>query len=240
MKSKKNLSLIIIPTYNEQKNIKLIINKIKKNLSLNYNVLFVDDNSNDGTKEILKKIKNKKISYIIRNQKLGIGSAHKFGIKIGYKLNYRYIITLDCDGTHDPKFINNMLKKIHTNDMVITNRFAKKNSLKEWSFYRKFITSLRHIFVCYIFGVDLDSSGAFRIYDTQKIKVSDILKAKNDGYSFFTESTIILNKLYKIGQIPILLPKRYSGYSKMRLTDIVFGFFDILFLYIKNKWKKFT
>ena len=71
MKSKKNLSLIIIPTYNEQKNIKLIINKIKKNLSFNYNVLFVDDNSNDGTKEILKKIKNKKISYIIRNQKLG-------------------------------------------------------------------------------------------------------------------------------------------------------------------------
>ena len=87
MKSKKNFSLIVIPTYNEQKNIKLIINKIKKSLSFKYNVLFVDDNSNDGTQEILKKNKNKIISYIIRDQKLGIGSAHKFGIKIGYKLN---------------------------------------------------------------------------------------------------------------------------------------------------------
>ena len=235
MKSSKNLSLIIIPTYNEQKNINLIINKIKKSLSFNYDVLFIDDNSNDGTQEILKKTKSKNFFYIIRDKKLGIGSAHKFGIKKGYQLNYRYIITLDCDGTHDPKYINNMLKKIKGNDMVITNRFAKKNSLKEWNIYRKLITSMRHIFVCSIFGVDLDSSGAFRIYDTKKIKISDILKAKADGYSFFTESTIILNKLYKIGQIPILLPKRYSGYSKMRLTDIVIGFFDILILYLKNK-----
>ena len=108
MKSKKNFSLIIIPTYNERKNINLIINKIKKNISFNYNVLFIDDNSKDGTQEILKKNKNKKIHYIIRNNKLGIGSAHKFGIKQGYKLKYKNIITLDCDGTHDPKYINTM------------------------------------------------------------------------------------------------------------------------------------
>ena len=235
MKSKKNSALVIIPTYNEQKNINLIINKIKRSLTFNYNVLFIDDNSNDGTQEIIKNIKDKKIFYIFRNKKLGIGSAHKFGIKRGYKNKYRYIITLDCDGTHDPKYISEMIKKIKKNDMVITNRFAKKNSLKEWSFYRKIITSIRHLFVCFIFGVDLDSSGAFRVYDTQKIKITDILKAKSDGYSFFTESTIILNNIYKIGQIPILLPKRYSGYSKMKLIDIVFGFFDILFLYIKNR-----
>ena len=235
MKSKKNLSLIIIPTYNEQKNINLIIDKIKRNISFNYNVLFIDDNSKDGTQEILKKNKNRKIFYVFRNKKLGIGSAHKFGIKKGYKLKYRYVITLDCDGTHDPKYINIMLKKIKENDMVITNRFVKRNSLKEWSYYRKFITSVRHLFVCFIFGTDLDSSGAFRIYDTQKIKISDILKAKSDGYSFFTESTIILNNLYKIGQIPILLPKRYSGYSKMKFRDIIFGFFDILFLYLNKK-----
>jgi len=55
------------------------------------------------------------------------------------------------------------------------------------------------------------------------------------AYSFFTESTIILNNIYKIGQIPILLPKRYSGYSKMKLRDIVLGFFDIVFLYLKKR-----
>ena len=235
MKSKKKSVLLIIPTYNEQKNVYLIINKIKRSLTFNYNVLFIDDNSNDGTQEILKKIKSKKIFHIVRNKKLGIGSAHKFGIKKGYKHKYRYIITLDCDGTHDPKYISKMIIKIKKNDMVITNRFAKKNSLKEWSFYRKFITSIRHLFVCFIFAVDLDSSGAFRIYDTQKIKIKDILKAKSDGYSFFTESTIILNNIYKIGQIPILLPKRYSGYSKMKLLDIILGFFDIIFLYFKKK-----
>ena len=141
---------------------------------------------------------------------------------------------MDCDSTHDPKYINKMIKYIHNNDMIITNRFTKNDSLKQWSLHRKLITTLRHKFVSFIFKTDLDSSGAFRLYDCKKIKLSDILMAKNDGYSFFTESTILLNKRYKIDQIPILLPKRYSGYSKMKLSDLIFGFFYIIFLYIKN------
>ena len=122
MKSKKKSILIIIPTYNEQKNINLIINKINRSLIFNYNVLFIDDNSNDGTQEILKRIKNKKVFYIFRNKKLGIGSAHKFGIKIGYKDKYRYIITLDCDGTHDPKYIREMIRMIWLLQIVLQKK----------------------------------------------------------------------------------------------------------------------
>ena len=84
-----------------------------------------------------------------------------------------------------------------------------------------------------IFNTDLDSSGAFRCYNSKKIKINDILSARNNGYSFFTESTIILSKKYKIDQIPILLPKRYAGSSKMNFVDILLGFFYIMLIYFK-------
>jgi dolichol-phosphate mannosyltransferase len=234
MRSKKSHYLIIIPTYDEKRNVGLIIEKINKRVKFKCDILFVDDNSTDGTIQVLKNIKSKNVSYIIREKKLGIGSAHKFGIRKAYLLKYKYIITMDCDGTHDPKYINKMVENIQDREIVITNRFAKNDSLKQWDIHRKLITTLRHLFVTLIFKTNLDSSGAFRFYNTKKVKLKNIFLAKSDGYSFFTESTVTLNKLYKIDQIPILLPKRYSGYSKMKLTDVVFGFFYIIFLYFKN------
>lgn len=228
----KNLKkhLIIIPTFNERNNIKFILKKISKNIKFKHDILFIDDNSNDGTQEIIKKIKSKNILLIIRKKKLGIGSAHKFGIKYAYKNNYHYIITMDCDGTHDPVYINSMLKLLKTNDLILTNRFKGKKSLAEWSLYRKLITTLRHFVVRSIFNTDLDSSGAFRCYNIKKIRINDILSAKNNSYSFFTESTIILSKKYKISQIPILLPKRYAGSSKMKFLDILLGFLYIIMI----------
>lgn len=230
--------LIIIPTYNEKNNINFIINKIKKIIKFRYNLLFIDDNSNDGTKEIINKIKSKNILLFNRKKKLGIGSAHKFGIKYAYKYKYKYIITMDCDGTHNPLYITKMLQLLKSCDLVITNRFKSKNSLRQWSLYRKLITSIRHLIITLIFKTDLDSSGAFRCYNSSKIKLNDILLASSNGYSFFTESTIILSQKYKIKQIPISLPKRYAGSSKMRFTDLIIGFFYIFFVFFKNKLNK--
>lgn len=228
--------LILIPTFNERKNIQRIINKIKKNVKFKYDILFVDDNSTDGTKEIINNIKLKNVFVINRKKKLGVGSAHKAGIKYGYRKKYRYIITMDCDGTHDPKYVNNIVKLLNTNDLVITDRFQNKNSLSDWNIYRKFITTFRHIFVTFIFNTNLDSSGAYRCYDTKKIKLKDIMLAKSNSYSFFTESTVILfTKNYKINQIPVLLPKRHSGSSKMKLIDVVVGFLYTLLIFFRIK-----
>ena len=90
--------LIVIPTYNERKNIKTILKNIKKNCKFMHDILFVDDNSTDGTKEILRNFKNKRLTVINREKKLGVGSAHKVGIGYGYKKKFDFIITMDCDG----------------------------------------------------------------------------------------------------------------------------------------------
>ena len=96
--------LIIIPTYNEIENIPDLINNINK-LEPAADILIVDDNSEDGTGKFIKKIDNERIALISRPGKMGIGSAHKDGIKFAYKNNYDFVITMDADGTHDPKYI---------------------------------------------------------------------------------------------------------------------------------------
>ena len=139
----KNSMLIIIPVLNETNNIFPLLKKIFKYLkNKKKHILFIDDNSTDGTRNKIKQAKKKykPIHLIKRSRKLGIGSAHKIGLAWGFKNKYKLIITMDCDGTHDPKHIRKMIVKIKSSDLVISNRFLKKNSLKGWDIKRIIIT----------------------------------------------------------------------------------------------------
>ena len=146
-------TLIIIPTLNESGNVTIIFNQIKK-FQKKSDILFIDDNSIDGTKKEILHLKNssKKVFYLFRKNKRGIGSAHKDGIKWAFNKKYRYICTMDCDGAHHPKDISKMLKKIEYCDVVSTNRFLKKNSLVNWSLNRIFVTKMRYFLVRFLLG----------------------------------------------------------------------------------------
>ena len=89
--------------------------------------------------------------------------------------------------------------------------------------------------VYFLLGTKLDGSGGFRLYNLKKIKIKDILKALDDNYNFFWESTYILEKKYKIFQVPITLPNRTLGLSKMRLKDIIFGIIYLIKVFMKYK-----
>jgi dolichol-phosphate mannosyltransferase len=231
--------LIIIPVLNEENNVILIYNMIRKSLKIKFDILFIDDNSTDKTREniINLKKKYKNILFIKRPKRLGIGSAHKAGLKIGYKKKYQFIITMDCDGTHNPKYINKMLAiaKLTDAQLITTNRFLKKKSLKDWSAWRIILTTLRHILIKFLLKINFDSSGAFRLYKTKEIKIKDILFAKNESYSFFWESIFLLSKKYKIKEIPINLPGRLSGSSKMNLNEIFKALNYLIIFFIYNR-----
>ena len=117
---------LIIPTLNEEKNIIKLFNNIKKT-KIKLNILFVDDNSSDQTQKLIIFLKNKYnyIDYLFRKKKIGIGSAHKDGIKLCYKKKYDLIITMDADGTHDPKYLKKMITKATTYDYIILGDFDK-------------------------------------------------------------------------------------------------------------------
>jgi len=230
------MKLLIIPTLNERKNITTLFKKIKK-IDQKIDILFVDDNSTDGTREeiLYLKKRNKSIYYIFRPKKLGIGSAHKDGLKLAYKKKYKIILTMDADGTHNPKYIKNLLRYSTKYDLISTNRFEKKDSLIEWPIQRRFLTKIRFYLINILLGINYDSSGAYRCYNAKNIKLNDILSAKNNGYSFFWESLYLLNKKkYTIKEVPIYLPYRKVGSSKMTMRDIVGSLLYLLKYFLKN------
>ena len=173
--------LIIIPTLNESKNIGNLITKINK-LYRNIDILVVDDNSIDGTLEILKEIKKKKknLKIICRKNNKGIGSAHLCGIKFAYKKKYSICITMDADGTHNPISIKKMIKiiKYKNFDIINTNRFLDNESIQDWPLLRKVITYFRYFLVKILLNTRYDSSGGFRCYNLNKINKSHFLIAK--------------------------------------------------------------
>lgn len=216
-----NNTLIFIPTYNESENIEKIFSEIKS-LSLPVDVLFLDDNSPDGTGDIIDKIisNHKNVFAIHRKGKLGIGSAHKDGIKWAYDNSYDVLITMDCDFTHSPEYILDFIKYSSNYDIVIGSRYLEKDSLKTWNLFRKSLTHLGHFLTTTFLEMPFDSSGAFRLYNLSRIPKGVFDLIKSNSYSFFFESLFVLNiNKYTIYEFPIHLPSRTYGSSKMTIKD---------------------
>lgn len=217
----KNNTLIFIPTYNEIDNVKKIFNDIKA-LNLPADMLFLDDNSPDGTGLVIDAIvaDNSNIYAIHRPGKQGIGSAHQDGIRWAYEHGYATLITMDCDFTHSPSYINDFIKLSDKADIVVGSRYMQKDSLATWNLFRKFLTYLGHFLTVNLLNMPYDASGAFRLYSLKKIdkKLFNLILSK--GYSFFFESLFILyyNKI-SVAETPIELPSRTYGTSKMTYSD---------------------
>ena len=234
--------IVVAPTLNEKENIEILFNKLNAT-NIKFDLLFIDDNSSDGSREVIKTLlkENQNINYIFRPKRMGIGSAHKDGLIWCYKKNYKIIITMDTDGTHDPKYIKFLIEKLKNFDMVVTSRFLEKNSLEGWTLFRVFLTTLRHLTISLLLSMPYDSSGAFRCINSEKVALSDLILAKNNGYSYFWESMFILHKKkYRIAQIPIKLPFRKIGSSKMNLKDIFFAIYYLIEVFLKNFLGKYN
>lgn len=232
--------LIIIPTYKEELNVDIIYRRIRSNNSKS-DILFIDDNSPDKTAEEIRKIikLDEKVFILEREKKLGIGSAHKDGFQWAIKKNYKFVTTIDADLSHEPELIPDMIKKLEEYEIVLTGRFLRKDTLEEWPLIRRFVTKSRHNVVKLLLGIPYDTSGAFRAYNFEKIKITDLLKAEDNGYSFFWESLYFLyKKNYKILEIPMRQPRRIHGASKIRFADIIRAITYLVYFYFKQKLKK--
>jgi dolichol-phosphate mannosyltransferase len=238
----KNELLIFIPTYNESENVEIIYSLLKQiNLPVEFDILFIDDNSPDGTGDILDKIalNDNKVTVIHRNGKLGIGNAHKQGIEYAYQNNYKKLITMDCDLTHSPEYIADFYKNGDTFEIVIGSRYLDKDSLKSWNLFRKTLTIFGHFLTKYFLNMPYDASGAFRFYNLGKIPTQVFKLIESNSYSFFFESLLILhiNKL-TIKEIPIKLPKRTYGNSKMKINDAFTSLVFLFKMFIKKNFNK--
>ncbi|MEZ0323491.1 MAG: polyprenol monophosphomannose synthase [Hydrogenothermaceae bacterium] len=213
-------SLIVLPTYNEADN----INKVLENL-LNFNfidILVVDDNSTDGTAEIVKDWikKTDRINLLQRPAKLGLGTAYIAGFKWGLQREYDLFFEMDCDLSHNPADIPRFIDKINEGyDVVIGSRYMNNTiSVVGWDFKRLLLSKFANWYAITILGLRelSDITSGFRCYRRKVLETVALDKIKSNGYSFQIEMAYKAYKLgFKVGEIPIIFYERNGGSSKM-------------------------
>ena len=228
-----NELLIFIPTYNERENVPGILRQIL-DLGLSTDILFVDDNSPDGTGELLEKLAKETPNVIVHHRpgKMGIGSAHVYGINWAYAQGYRKLITMDCDFTHSPEYIKDLLLKADAADVVVGSRFLQEKSIATWNLYRKFLTNFGHLLTRFFLKMPYDATGAFRLYRLDRIPRNFLNPVLSRSYSFFFESLYILHfNGLRITEVPTHLPARVYGHSKMGMKDICQSVFLLVIIH---------
>ena len=229
-------SLIFIPTYNERDNVGKMCRDIL-GLGLESDLLFMDDNSPDGTGEILDRLSEEPthVHVVHRSGKLGIGSAHYDGINWAYDKGYKILITMDCDFSHSPSYLSEFIKASSGGDAVVGSRFIQKASLKGWSLFRRAMTNIGHLLTKTFLKMPYDATGAYRLYRLDKIPrgIFDIVQAR--GYSFFYESLYVLHlNGFEIRELPIELPARTYGQSKMKFKDMKHSLLTLFNIYLRT------
>ena len=159
-----------------------------------------------------------------RSGKLGIGSAHLDALHYAKERGYRVLVTMDADFSHQPSDIPRFLEKQKEYDIVVGSRFQAERSLNEWTPLRKAITYLGHFLTKTLLRLPYDATGAFRLYRLDRIPNQLIEMISSQDYEYFFESLSIFHAAQlKIGEIPVVLPARTYGHSKMQLSHMIRG-----------------
>ena len=227
--------LIIIPTYNEDKNIINLINDIELKYK-KYKILIIDDSSNLLTKKLINKSEFRNLEYFKRNTKLGRGNAVRFGFNYAVKNLYEYVIEMDGDYSHDPNEIQHLVKKIISDksDLVIGSRYLPKSQILGWPLKRRLFSILANYFARILFSFKItDYTNGFRIYNMKSINELTKYKIKNHGFIYLTETLVILQKKnFMITEYPVVFNNRKLGKSSLKFKEILnslYGIFEIKF-----------
>ena len=211
-------ALIIIPTYNESENVPRLVKEIFS-VKKEVHILFVDDNSPDGTASIIKDIQknNNQIHILERPGKLGLGTAYVTGFKYALAKGYDFIFEMDADFSHDPKEIPNFLKFIEDYDLVLGSRYKRGVNVVNWSMRRLLLSFFANMYTRIVTGLPIrDATGGFKCFRREVLEAIDFKKIKSNGYAFQIEVSFkAWIKGFKIQEIPIIFIDRQAGVSKI-------------------------
>lgn len=229
---------LVIPTYNEKGNIEKLLPQIF-NLDISeLHVLVVDDNSPDGTGQLVEGLKKiyPNLDILHRDQKQGLGKAYLAGFKEVLGRGAELIMQMDADFSHDPKYIPQLLKAIANKDLVLGSRYIKGGGVVNWNLMRRLISRFGNIYAKIILGLPYhDLTGGFKCYRADVLKKVVGSDLSSLGYNFQIETTYLVHKLkYSIMEIPIIFTERTIGKSKFDLKIVLEGFFKVLALRFKK------
>ena len=231
-------SLIVIPTFNEAKNIVDLVSTIKKHMP-DSTILIVDDSSVDGTADLVEKISDKNVNLIKRKKKNGRGSAVMEGFEWGIrKGEFDYFIEMDADFSHDPIVLPEILKKLkENNDLVLGSRYMKESEIINWGFKRTFFSKMANCFAEFLLRVPInDYTNGYRGYT--KNLVSDFLESNINSNGYIVLSEIAYFNFLSNGKaemLPMTFVNRKRGESNLTLKEIISAFYGIISLRLKKR-----
>ena len=210
----------VIPTYNEKENASAMAEAALANLPEDGGVLFVDDNSPDGTGEILDGIaaKEPRVKVLHRGKKEGLGRAYVAGFAKALEMGAERVVEMDCDFSHDPADIRRMLEAAENADVVVGSRYVKGGRCVGWPFRRWLISRCGGIFIRMVLGVPVkDPTGGFKCFRRSALEaLGDFSCVKSFGYSFQMEMNFRMSRMgLRIVEIPITFAERRAGKSKI-------------------------
>ncbi len=243
---------IVTPTYNEVDNIPKLISRIEKACrtltDVQFTLFVVDDNSPDGTAEVAKQAaakvqaKNLKVKVLVRAGKEGIGKAYIYAFHEVLKDNFDYLLQIDADFSHDPKYIKEFVAQAKAGkDFVSASRYIKGGGIADWGLHRRILSLGGNIYTRLILTPRVtDYTNGFNMFSTDLLKKMDADSLSPAGYGFFIE---LKYKAYKMadsfGQIPIIMTDRKLGKSKMPKNTILINLFlvpKIRFKYLNKDY----
>jgi len=215
----KNTILIVIPTYNEKENIPRLLLAIKKQ-NIGADILVVDDNSPDGTGEIVERIskRDRAVFVLHREKKEGLGKAYVAGFKWGIKRGYKKLISMDADFSHPPTALRKMIRLCSPISVITGSRYVKGGKIVGWSWDRYVNSSTANLITRLLLGIKTkDATAGFKCYPIEFFKKINLEKVRASGYAFQVEMILLAqDNGFKSVETPITFVDRKAGESKIK------------------------
>jgi dolichol-phosphate mannosyltransferase len=212
-------ALVIMPTYNEAANLPTIVPRVLEQ-DERIDVLIIDDNSPDGTGRVADGLAagGARVHVLHRSGKLGLGSAYLRGFEWGLERGYAYLLEMDSDHSHDPKYLPDLLHAASEQyDLVIGSRYVSGVNVINWPMSRLLLSWIANKYARVITGLPLsDSTAGFKCFRREVLEAIDFSRVGSTGYTFQIEMDFRAWKRgFRVGEVPIIFVDRAEGESKM-------------------------
>ncbi len=224
-------ALVILPAYNEAENVLPLSEEIlAKDPSID--VLVIDDNSPDGTGDLVQGAQSEepRLHLLRRPDKLGLGTAYLAGFRYALDYGYDYIFTMDCDRSHNPRYIPQMLGGMTDHDLIIGSRYVPGGGITNWPKRRRILSAFANFYARTLLRLPVrDCTSGFRCYRREVLETVKPFQIRSSGYSFLEEMVCRVHRWgFRIGEIPIVFEQRTAGTSKIDSSEIYLAAWHVL------------
>jgi dolichol-phosphate mannosyltransferase len=235
-------ALVIVPTYNERENIPRLIPEILSR-DPRLEILVVDDNSPDGTGDLVTEMaaEEPRLHILRRAGKLGLGTAYLDGFRWGLNRSYDCLFEMDADFSHDPAHRPKFLEAIDSYDVVLGSRYLHgRVTVVNWPISRLLLSYFANVYARWVTGLPLaDATGGFKCFRREVLQAIALDRVESNGYAFQIEMSFrAWKKGFRLGEIPIMFVDRDIGESKMSkkiVREAVWRVWRLRWLSIRGK-----